>query len=643
MIPDNEIILHGGHPWPKHLRLNAGNLSINYENGNLRYISAGETEILRMIYFAVRDQEWQTLKPEISDETYEINNNSFIIKYKSDFRSGEIDFRSNFIIEGKSDNTLTLSFEGEAMSSFRKNRIGLCVLHPAEYYTGKSCIIEHTDGTTGQSFFPEEISPHQVFMDIRSMKWNVKGINCRIDFEGDIFETEDQRNWTDDSFKTYSTPLSIPFPATIEKGTRISQKVTFRSEGRIIPFKDNADLISVRLLPDDIVPLPGIGICQSGRNSALDKTEKKILRSLHFDHYRVDLNLFSSAWKQKAGRSFQEQSDLGWQFEFALFVDDNFRYQIRDFLEWSSEMRPSVKSLIIFHKDHPSTPDQIALEMIPFISEVFPDARIGTGTNANFAQINRNRPGDTGNDFICFSIHPQEHASDNYTLTENLKAQAYAVKSASVFAGNKKVFISPVTLTRRFKAGRAYYELPYGEKDMPPQVDSRQLSLFGACWTAGSLKYLCESEVESITYFESVGERGIIQGNHDSQWPAQIPSVKAEVFPVYFVFRYLLANKDMDVVKTISSHPHKIECMALTDGRKVRAMLVNLTGSVCNIKIECCTGLFRIKSLSSENFREAAAKYRRTGFGWEKVIKSKDNFSLEPCSLNFVEGWLRHS
>ena len=30
-----------------------------------------------------------------------------------------------------------------------------------------------------------------------------------IRFEGDLFEMEDQRNWTDASYKTYSTPLRI--------------------------------------------------------------------------------------------------------------------------------------------------------------------------------------------------------------------------------------------------------------------------------------------------------------------------------------------------------------------------------------------------------------------------------------------------
>lgn len=30
------------------------------------------------------------------------------------------------------------------------------------------------------------------------------------EFEGDVFEMEDQRNWTDASYKTYCTPWGCP-------------------------------------------------------------------------------------------------------------------------------------------------------------------------------------------------------------------------------------------------------------------------------------------------------------------------------------------------------------------------------------------------------------------------------------------------
>jgi hypothetical protein len=270
------------------------------------------------------------------------------------------------------------------------------------------------------------------------------------------------------------------------------------------------------------------------------------------------------------------------------------------------------------------------------------DIKTGTGTNANFAQLNRNRPGDTGNDYICYSIHPQEHASDNTTLVENLKAQEYSVISASRFAGKKGIIISPVTIQRRFNASKTLFEMPWSGSGLPPQVDSRLVSLFGACWTVGSLKHLCESGAESITYYETVGERGIIQGDHASQWPSEFPVARGMIFPVYYVFRFLLGNKDFSAVKSISSKPLVTECLALTDGKQVRAMLVNFTSSVQPVKIDCCSGLFRMRSLSPDNYTEAVSKLRLTGIGLEQVIKSQSIFTLEPYSINFLEGWLQH-
>ena len=44
-------------------------------------------------------------------------------------------------------------------------------------------------------------------------------------FNGETFEMEDQRNWTDASFKTYCTPLSLPYPIKIIKGTTIKQSI----------------------------------------------------------------------------------------------------------------------------------------------------------------------------------------------------------------------------------------------------------------------------------------------------------------------------------------------------------------------------------------------------------------------------------
>jgi len=75
-----EIKWHGNHNEnARNSILNAGHLSMVYENGNLRYISIGNCEVIRMIYSAVRDKEWLTINPAITGEKIEIHPDSFRI------------------------------------------------------------------------------------------------------------------------------------------------------------------------------------------------------------------------------------------------------------------------------------------------------------------------------------------------------------------------------------------------------------------------------------------------------------------------------------------------------------------------------------------------------------------------------------
>jgi hypothetical protein len=60
-------------------------------------------------------------------------------------------------------------------------------------------------------------------------------VTCRM--EGDTFEMEDQRNWTDASYKTYVRPLALPWPYVITKGETIDQKVTLKVSGTVSKIK----------------------------------------------------------------------------------------------------------------------------------------------------------------------------------------------------------------------------------------------------------------------------------------------------------------------------------------------------------------------------------------------------------------------
>jgi hypothetical protein len=111
---------HGGNPGNNKTILRAGNLSMLYENGNILYIKAGSYEIIRMIYSALRDSEWLTVIPEIRNEIAEINPDSFKISYNCLYSDKEIEFEAECLIEGRSDNSVTFSFEGKAKRRSKK-------------------------------------------------------------------------------------------------------------------------------------------------------------------------------------------------------------------------------------------------------------------------------------------------------------------------------------------------------------------------------------------------------------------------------------------------------------------------------------------------------------------------------------------
>lgn len=624
-----------GKGMPSDVReLRSGALTMRYENGNLRYIKSGKTELLRMIYSAVRDRDWLTPAPVITGEKIESDESSFTISYSAEYKKADIHFVADCSIKGD-DNSIIFSFRGEARSEFQKNRIGFCVLHPITGNAGKKCTIIHPDGSSTESEFPEAISPHQPFKNISSMLWEADGNKCRLDFEGDIFETEDQRNWTDASYKTYCTPLERPFPVMMSIGDRIDQKIRFHCEPAFASSSEEK-IIEISL-SEKSMPLPQIGVCRSTRNSVLSDKETGILRKISFDHYRAELYLFNDNWKQEADDSTGEAERLGFALRFALFFDDAASDQVQAFAGWVSERKPRIREIMIFHGRSKATPENLIDLVVPVLKQVLPGAKIITGTNANFAQLNRTRLVSPQVDALCYAIHPQEHASDNLTMIENMQAQADTVESTGKFSRGKEIHAGPVNLIRRFNAGKETYEHPHEDTMLPPQVDSRILSVFGACWTTGSLKYLISAGVDSITYYETAGERGIIQGNYPSRWPGQFPAADGMIFPVYHVFRLILNNSNYNVAESRSSNPLKVEVLALKLQKSFRLFISNFTSEPQEVKLTIPSGELKIRTLDHSSIQKCYNDpdwFFNTEF---RIINEGEKLIFDPFSLNIVD------
>ncbi len=69
---------------------------------------------------------------------------------------------------------------------------------------------------------PQLVNPIQPFLHIRALTHEVlPGLKATVRMEGDTWEMEDHRNWTDASFKTYVRPLALPWPYTLKAGETV--------------------------------------------------------------------------------------------------------------------------------------------------------------------------------------------------------------------------------------------------------------------------------------------------------------------------------------------------------------------------------------------------------------------------------------
>jgi len=229
-----------------------------------------------------------------------------------------------------------------------------------------------------------------------------------------------------------------------------------------------------------------------------------------------------------------------------------------------------------------------------------PQALFGGGTNANFLNINRERPPVHSLDLVCYSLNPQVHAFDNRSLIETLEAEVASVESARRFIGGLPLAVTPVTLRPRFNPDATGPARPLGPQELPPEVDPRQMSLFGAVWTLGSLKYFLEMQVESLTYYETSGWRGVLQNNTGSPIPARFPSVPGSVFPLYHVLADIGECRGWTLILSRSSRPLEMNGLALRKGKMLRLLLANMTDEKRIIELPALAKNVRMRRLNAD-------------------------------------------
>jgi len=564
------------------------------KTGFLRQVMVEGCEIVRAIYGAVRDQNWNTVQPEIVVSGIETTDNYFRLQFQVECTADEIAFRWDGTIEGRAG-TLSFKFAGEAKSTFKKNRIGLCLLHPIHGCAGRKCRVHRTDNSWVESEFPLFIAPHQPFKDLGSLSWKPSpDLEASVTFGGEVFETEDQRNWTDASFKTYCTPLERPFPAEIEAGATVDQWITIEF-GRIAQLEvaDGTGQELIFVSAKEEKALPSLGVSSSDCDKPLVAAERALLADLHLNHLRMDVRFNDPRWRESLERATADAKAIGARLQPALFLSglEDLRAFVR------AVDHQMLHGCLIFHRDESTTSDQ----WLGFASQSLPGVTVVGGTNSYFTELNRQRP--TARFPAAFSLNPQVHAFDDLSLIENLEGQPETIHSARQFCASG-LYISPITLRPRSNPNATTRTLEPPDR-LPSSVDTRQRTLFGAAWTAGSLAQLLPAPgIESLTYFEMIGWKGLIEAEQGNLLPDQFKSKPGEIFPVYHVFHALAEAKALLAVT--NPIPQKIAAIGFRKHGSTHVLLANLQSETTVAKLRLPVGRLEVQVLSEMNLAAAS-------------------------------------
>ena len=593
----------------------AGPMTAELEDGNLRHIRYNGLEIIRAVSFIARDRNWGTYQPQISKLQVEQDKSGFRVSYEAVVGDDQQQLRYLALITGTAQR---LSFEGSgtALTNFLTNRTGFVVLHPLSGVVGNAVSIERVDGTTEDGLFPVLIDPVQPMMNLRALTHQpVDGLSVRCQMDGDIFEMEDQRNWTDASYKTYVRPLAKPWPYTLEKEHSITQCVTLTVDGTLETTTGDTSVTTLRLGPQaESLPKVGVGLpCEQVARSLRIAAPFQQLRPDHFIVY-FDTSQGHTLDNLRDAMTFIKQCDADAWLEVVVQSIDEFELELERLGQSLTQMETAFSTILVSPAPDlkctlpgstwPKTPDANALYQKA--RQVFPHARIGGGMFSLFTELNRKRPPLENLDLVGYTTTAILHAGDDQTIMENIYALPFVGKSARHIAGDLPISVGPSAIGLRMNP---YGDAPFANPDNIRQAmnhnDPRQRGLLGAAWMVGYHAKLSATS-EAIAYGATLGATGIIYASE--QWPQPGFEVEGELFPQYHVLRILSQLSGQQRLEVEMSTTETIECIACvcsTDGaRPIELLIANMGPDRQQVHLPGSNHVACV--LDEHNFRQAA-------------------------------------
>jgi len=575
--------------------LKAGPLQVRFEHGNLRYVRYHGTEILRAISYVVRDRDWGTLSPVLSDIVVEETPGNFSISYVATCDNNGVALALKAVISGTEDGVLRFTVDATPDGGFETNRCGFNVLHPIEGVAGQPVRVEHCDGDIEDTIFPDLIEPWQPFKSIRGLThYPEAGLTATCRFLGDEFEMEDQRNWSDASFKTYVRPIELPWPYLLDGGKTNTQSIELSIEGNsarsaagLPTKKGKAEDTAIHVIPEigsgNVFPKTGLVITPEEANEPLGcldvlrKVSPQVLLC-HYDrtvgHVGQDLSSFAA---------LQKQFDAQYELEYVVVCDGNLDQEFRALKDDLAHAGFKPDSLLVCPSvDRQSTPPGSEWPDCPPLADIysaarkaFPGISLGGGMFSYFTELNRKRPPVEMLDIVTHATNPIVHAADDESVMETLETLPHIFRSARAILGPGKEYrLGPTTIAMRQNPyGSRTFPNPNGERICMTHDDPRHREQFGAAWTIGYGMQVSATDISRWVPTEVIGARGIIDAEH------------SDLLPIGEAVKAFSEMAGKPILPCRVDDPKQVVAIAVKDGALVRVLMANLTKESVNVEI----------------------------------------------------------
>lgn len=473
--------------WPDTTRVTHGGFTLDLARDAVRNITYDGAQIIDLLYTAIRPLDWSTLAPDEHSEDIQIIGNDCVISITDSF-NGVMTSQTRVTLSA--GNAFSVAYELHGLTDYSVNRWGICFCLNTAEWMGSAVLSSGNryslmediapqraiDGVV-QGLFPPSSELHFVAPDMRF----IKALSS-----GKVLEAEDQRNWTDNTFKIYSGSLSEPRPYKVTAGSHWNQSVEFE-----VGAPSQATPDPEKILVREIEALPSIGLQFNGEPLLAPDDLEKAFILLGIDHLRVNEE---SLTPQKVATT----ASSGLVLEAALLSSNSGEDLKAEVLKLSQRVPDGSRLLI--HRDGREVVDANDLPENKSLSSLIP------GSDAYLVDLHKTKYHFTNS--VSYSMAPSVHSTDKETIFKTLATQRESVEFAQKNLA-AQVFISPITFSTRGnpESGHSRQERSnFANPDLALTIRSIE----GAAWTLGSIFALASANAFSGTWHELFGEYGII-------------------------------------------------------------------------------------------------------------------------------------